>query len=305
VQPKLLVQPENNDILKFLDTQSSKSDNDSNNKIRENIIANMNYIDVDYFSDVIYGAHWSHLKEKFDESMKKICPIYYQYKIKHKAGRKNNYDFEITFLNEKQEKLNNVKLEFKYNASTINETPQFVSPMKPSQYLQNSFEEYYYEKYIVSLFNKFELEIPEKINYLKTIHNNAPTCVKTAQQLYYQGCKQSSKYTGQEKALEFYNDANRVSKECIKVFIENNDLNINDLSEYLLKSQKEKKYLLYKNNSFFIQSSNTDDDFIIESYVKKPEKFRYEAITKSNKKLNILLRWKNGNGIAYPAFQIS
>jgi hypothetical protein len=265
----------------------------------------MNYIDVDYFSDVIYGAYWSYLKEKFDESMKKICPIYYQYKIKHKAGRKNNYDFEITFLNEKQEKLNNVKLEFKYNASTINETPQFVSPMKPSQYLQNSFEEYYYEKYLVSLFNKFELEIPEKINYLKTIHNNAPTCVKTAQQLYYQGCKQSSKYTGQEKALEFYNDANRVSKECIKVFIENNDLNINDLSEYLLKSQKEKKYLLYKNNSFFIQSSNTDDDFIIESYVKKPEKFRYEAITKSNKKLNILLRWKNGNGIAYPAFQIS
>jgi hypothetical protein len=109
----------------------------------------------------------------------------------------------------------------------------------------------------------------------------------------------------QEKALDFYNEANMVSKECIKGFIENNDLNIVNLSEYLLKSQREKIYLLYKNNSFFIQSSNNEDDFIIESYIKNPEKFRYEAITKSNKNLNILLRWKNGNGIAYPAFQIS
>jgi hypothetical protein len=302
---KLLVLPENDDILKFVNTQSSKSDNDSDNKIRENIIANMNYIDNDYFSDVIYGAEWFRLKEKFDESMKKICPTYFQYKIKHKAGRKNNYDFEITFLNEKQQELKKIKLEFKYNASTVDEAPQFVSPMKPSQYLQNSFEEYYYEKYLVSLFNKFELEIPEKSIYLKTIHSDKPACVRSAQQLYYQGAKRSSKYTGQEKALEFYNDANRVSQECINDFIKNNDLNIYGLSEYLLKSQKEKIYLLYKNGSFFIQSSNTNDDFIIESYVKKPEKFIYEAITKSNKKLNILLRWKNGNGIAYPAFQIS
>jgi hypothetical protein len=255
--------------------------------------------------DSIYGEKWFQLKEKFNESMKKICPTYVYYKIKHKAGRKNNYDYEIMFLDEKQEEIKKIKLEFKYNASTVDDTPQFVSPMKPSQYLQNSFEEYYYENYLVTLFNKFELEIPEKSKYLKTIHSNAPPCVISAQQFYYPGCKKSNKYTAQEKAIAFYNEANIASKECIKVFIENNDLNIVKLSDYLLKSQKGKIYLLYKNDSFFIQLSNNEDDFIIESYVKNSEKFRYEAITKSNKKLYILLRWKNGNGVAYPAFQIS
>jgi hypothetical protein len=302
---KLLVLPENEDILKFINTQSSKSDNDSDNKIRENIITNMNYIDDDYFNDDIYGEKWFQLKEKFNESMKIICPTYVHYKIQHKAGRTHNYDYEITFLDEKQQELKKIKLEFKYNASTVDEAPQFVSPMKPSQYLESSFEEYYYENYLGSLFNKFDLEIPEKSIYLKTIHSNTPTCVLSAQQLYYQGSKQSSKYTGDATAVAFYNEANLVSKKCIKEFIENNDLNIDDLSEYLLKSQKEKIYLLYKNNSFFIQSSNNEDDFIIESYVKNPDKFRYEAITKSDRTLNILLRWKNGNGIAYPAFQIS
>jgi hypothetical protein len=302
---KLLVLPEIHDVLKFSVTQSSKSENDSNNKIRENIITCMNYIDSDYFTDAIYGEQWSQLKQMFNEAMKQICDTYFQYKIKHKAGRNNNYDFEVTFLDENQKEINTVKLEFKYNATSVEETPQYVSPMKPSQYLENSFEEYYYEKYLVPLFNKFELPIPEKENYLKTIHSNAPTCVQAAQQLYYQGCKQSSKFTGEEKAIAFYNEAIISSKDCITTFIENNDLDIIKLSEYLSKTQNGKIYLLYRPDSFFIESSNNEQDFIIESYIKNPAKSRYEATTKSNKKINILLRWKNGNGIAYPAFQIS
>jgi hypothetical protein len=57
-----------------------------------------------------------------------------------------------------------------------------------------------------------------------------------------------------------------------------------------------------KNGNFKTQESNSDD-YIIESY--KKEKNRYVAKSKSNKNVRILLRWKNGNSIAYPAFQIS
>jgi hypothetical protein len=196
-------------------------------------------------------------------------------------------------------------VELKFNADKIEDTPQFVSPMKPSQYLQSSYEEYYYDNYLIPLFNKFGLEIPEKINYLKTLHTNKPKCVEEAQLLYYQGCKKSSKYTGSEEAILFYKTANQFARKSISTFIQLNELNKEKLSEYLLESQKDKIYLLYKNNSFFIETASNEDDLKIESYVKNPEKFRYEAITKSNKKNYILLRWKNGNGIAYPAFQIS
>ena len=45
--------------------------------------------------------------------------------------------------------------------------------------------------------------------------------------------------------------------------------------------------------------------FTIASCVKNPAKSRYDCVTQSGKKIRVLLRWKNGNGIAFPAFQIS
>ena len=128
--------------------------------------------------------------------------------------------------------------------------------------------------------------------------------MKQAQLLYYQGCKQSSKYTGSSEAISFYESCNGDSKECIKKFIENSDLDINKLNQYLINSQNNKIYLLYKDGKFNLDTSDIHN-YSILSYLKNPERARYEAITKSGKKINILLRWKNGNGIAYPAFQIS
>lgn len=302
---KLFILPDAEDILHFnIEYENEKSKNDNNNKIREQIICSMPYIDKDYFDHEIYGKHWKNLKLKFEESIKTICPLYFKYKIKHMAGRKNNYDFVIIFYDINLKKIHEAKLEFKYNASCVDEAPQFVSPMKPSQYLSSSFEENYYNNYLINLLNKFELTIPEKDTYLKEIHSNKPKCMEESQILYYQGTTQSSKYTGDKRAIDFYETSKLISKECIKEFITNTDLNIEKLSKYLLDSQNDKIYLLYKNNSFYIQQKN-NDDYIIESYLKNPNNSRYEAVTKSQKKMNILLRWKNGNGIAYPAFQIS
>ena len=301
---QIVILPDTDDIIKFIGNTRSKSENDADNKIRENIIKNMNRIDDEYFQDPNYGGSWRSLKRKFDQSLRSVCTTFSTYVIKHKAGRNNNYDYTVTFLDENRKTLQETKLEFKFNATTIDEAPQFVSPMKPSQYLSASFEEYYYDGFLVHLLQKFGISVPEKTVYLKSIHSNKPSCMTAPQLLYYQGCKQSSKFTGDERAVSFYESANTVSKECIKNFIQNTELDITKLTQYLLESQKEKVYLLYKNDNFHIQTT-CQDDYIIQSYVKNPEKFRYEAVTKSQKKIMILLRWKNGNGIAYPAFQIS
>jgi hypothetical protein len=302
----MIVLPDTTDIIYFVSDSENlgRSSNDHNNKIRENIITYMSYIDDDYFYEPTHGESWRKIKSNFDSKMRLICPNYHSYKIQHKAGRGYNYDYIISFFDESKQKISDEKLEFKYNAYTIDETPQFVSPMKPSQYLSQSFEEYYYDNYLVTLFKKFNLDVPERNIYLKSIHNNKPKCMEAAQLLYYQGCKQSSKYTDNEQAIKFYQSCNDTSRECIKNFINNTDLYIDKLTQYLMNSQDKKNYLLYKNGEFNIQTSN-NDDYIIVNCSKNPEKSRYEAETKTNKKIHILLRWKNGNGIAYPAFQIS
>jgi hypothetical protein len=302
----MIVLPDESDINYFISPaeNTGRSSNDHNNKIRENIIRCMYHIDDEYFSHQQFGTEWFKIKNDFDTKIRIICPNYKSYKIIHKAGRKNNYDYDIYFYNEFGKEIANEKLEFKFNASCIDEAPQFVSPMKPSQYLSQPFEEYYYDYYLVPLLQKFSLQVPERSEYLKSIHGTSPICVKDAQLLYYQGCKQSSKYTGTEQACEFYQSCIDTSKECIEKFIATTDLDIHKLTQYLISTQNTKKYLLYKNGEFNIQTTN-DDDYIIVSYSKNSQKSRYEAVTKTGKKINILLRWKNGNGIAYPAFQIS
>jgi hypothetical protein len=118
------------------------------------------------------------------------------------------------------------------------------------------------------------------------------------------GCEKSSKYTSNPTDIQFYELAKTLSHESITTFIENNELNIGALSEYLLTSQNNKIYMLYSGTKFIVQRPNMDD-YQIVSVTKTPQKNRYECISKTGVKLNVLLRWKNGNGIAFPAFQIS
>jgi hypothetical protein len=176
--------------------------------------------------------------------------------------------------------------------------------MKPSQYLSSSYEEYYYTNYLPTLSTTGNLSIPSKEAYMAQIHTNKPKCIKDFQDLYYQGCEASSKFTNNELHIKFYEQAKQLSNESISSFIEQTSLNIGLLSEYLQASQNGKIYMLYSDGKFTKQSANLAD-YLIVSVVKNPKKFRYECTSANGKKINVLLRWKNGNGIAFPAFQIS
>ena len=96
----------------------------------------------------------------------------------------------------------------------------------------------------------------------------------------------------------------KLSKDSIFNFITQYNIKYDQLSEYLLHTQKDKCYMLYKENKIYFQTIN-QDNYLITEVTKQPKYDRYVAKTKTGKSLKILLRWKNGNGIAYPAFQIS
>lgn len=283
---------------------STKNNNDNNNKIRENIIGAIinGEIPTDFYK---YSYRWKNLQKginnfilelltdkKIDDEITSINCIY-------KGGRSFHYDFTIQI-----NKTIEFNLEFKFNATNINDTPQFVSPMKPSQYLSSSYEEYYYDNYLIKLSNLGNLPMPDRDEYLNTIHSTNPVCVRDYQNKYYNGCKSSSQFSNKEDDIKFYNYAIKISKESIKNFIENTELNIEKLTNYLKGTQQDKIYMLYKNNKFHIEYVDIDNYEIVE-YKKNSSKSTYLAKTKTGKQIKILLRWKNGNGIAYPAFQIS
>jgi hypothetical protein len=285
----------NNVVINYTDIdsfiKSKKIDNDKNNKLRENIIGSIinNKVPDYYYENSI---KWKNMRDEIHEYILKLAENNEIISIEnvscsHKGGRGNHYDF-IIILN----KINKFKVELKFNCSNISDAPQFVSPMKPSQYLSNSYEDYYYDNYLTKLSELYNLEIPDKITYLKEIHSNEPKCMMAYKE----------KYKNEEK---FYIDANKFSKESIYNFIQMSELNIKKLSEYLLLSQSDKFYMMYTDDEKFKFQKINPNNYKIVNYIKNPKLSRYEAITETGIKLKILLRWKNGNGIAFPAFQIS
>ncbi len=282
---------------------SKRSENDKYNKLRENIVGCIinNKIPENYYN---FSPEWLELKNEINNYIKFLArnndiSNINDIKCIHKAGRRHHYDFNLIINN-----TNIFNVEFKFNCESVNDTAQFISPMKPSQYLEDNYEEYYYDNYLVEHLKNNNFPIIPKELYLEKIHQPHPKCTESIQTKYYNGCKHSSKYTSKVDDIEFYNNFNKISKKSISEFITKYNIKKDLLSDYLLETQKNKIYMLYKDGKIYFQTINLDD-YIITNVIKQPEKYRYICETKSNIKLKILLRWKNGNGIAYPAFQIS
>ena len=296
----------NNQLIHYRSIQAftlaSKSQNDANNKMRENIIGaiiNKNVPRTYY----LMNNRWLALKKEVGHYLEKLIANN-QDKIKciHKAGRGHNYDFLLDITGPAGTS-STYPIELKFNTQTIAGAPQYVSPMKPSQYLSNSYEEYYYDTYLSQIAEKAGLPCPPKADYLKQIHGNAPECMLPFQKLYYKGCQGSSQCTHDPNDQLFYKFCNRLARESIKTFLATTELKIADLSAYLQETQKGKIYMLYYQGQLHLQHAPMDD-YVIERVLKTTHN-RYECLSKSGKKMKILLRWKNGNGIAFPAFQIS
>lgn len=283
---------------------SAKNTNDKNNKKRENIIgciiANANTDTMNNYYK--FSQRWNNMKNAVFNYIMDELHIHNRKNITmiHKGGRNYNYDFEI---NSESRKYN---IELKFNIDDIKDAPQFVAPYNPSKYMDGSFEEFYYGNYLTLLTSsRDDLVIPAKDIYLREINSPSPSCMKRYQEIYYNGCKASSRYTGVAEDIAFYKLANKLSSESIIAFIGKTELNIDMLNEYLSSSQKDKIYMLYKNGKFHRQVIDPSKYFIV-SYTKcKKKKNRFVATTQDGKDIKILLRWKNGNGIAFPAFQIS
>jgi hypothetical protein len=270
---------------------SEKSKNDKNNKLREQIVCAIinRSVPLEYFS---CSNRWKRLKQSVDTYVNELVGKHETIHCKLMGGRKNNYDFDL-IINGGEKTF---KIELKFNSEEINDSPQFVSPMKPSQYLSMSYEEYYYDNYLGKLCDNK----PQKDVYLSQIHSTSPKCVAHIQGKY----KRGSKKTGTEEDTKFYMKSKEVSKESIYNFINIADLDVKKLSSYLKASQTGKIYMLYKDGLFY-KDSSSHDDYELVSFVKDATYSRYIATTKSGNQVKILLRWKNGNGIAFPAFQIS
>lgn len=270
-------------IQKFY-TCSPKNKNDNDNKIRECIIDAIlnNKVPQDYYE---YSPTWKNIRKLLLEFINKI----YKSKINSiscisKGGRKYNYDFEFNINNNQI-----YKLEFKHNATKIDDCPQFSSPTHPSKFLDRNFEEFYYDNSLGQISDFAGLPKPDRNIYLKTIHSYDVECMKDYKEKF-------------DSDPAFKKFCGKIDEEAISKFINDSNLNIEALSEYLIDSQKNKIYMCYKDGCFY-QDTMDESNFIIDSVIKKTKRC-FICKTQNGRKLEVRLRFKNGLGLQFPAFQI-
>ena len=261
------------DSINIFYTISTKGDNDSSNKQREKIIADVinGKIPVEYLDD----RRWANFVTSLLQALGNPTTC------EQKAGRGHHHDMVID---------GRQKVELKFNAESPSDAPQFVSPGRPSKYLRGMpYEEAHYDKVIPQLSQKLGIDPPPKEEYLKKVHNCNPECMKEFKQAY-------------KNNKEFQTFAKQTTKTHLAAYVKNTELDLPALSEYLLKTQDGKLYLLYKNGDFRTEVIHPDNYKLTKCIAVTHNTYIVE--TAAGTQLAILLRWKNGNGIAYPAFQI-
>jgi len=179
-----------NDIDVFYEI-STRDMNDTINKLRENILLNLQNINKNsiYLLDEIYSSKWIQLKEQWTLTLNElgITCKYDDIKVYGMGGRGNHTDYIVTYLKDGEVVLKK-NVEFKFNASSLNKLPQILQVFEGSLKFPKSYAEYYYENYLEEYLsidtNLLDIEIPSKEEYLKYVKGTKYECQEIFKRMY-------------------------------------------------------------------------------------------------------------------------
>ena len=287
------------DIVIF-SAKASRANNDAINKLRERILLRALNSPTEFIADLVHGAAWKTLSDKFNIYLKKLCAEpYASVTMALKAGRGYHYDADITYRNASGEIVTTQKLEFKYGASTIGKLPQFLSlqACNPVVITGTTYDCYYYthfiDKYIAADAGITVLK-PERAEYLALVKNTNEGC---------------HPFFTQIKSRENTNKAakNKVVNDSIAAYLEAHvgNIDIIALTTKFRETQLGKHYALWSGDAFHY-------DYISNAELTGLE---FDSISKAGNtvvlragtlcKYKLLLRWRNHKGILNPAWQIA
>ena len=301
----MLNEPSN--IVYFYE-KNKKCDNDKCNKYREKVIAQIlnNPLYFQVFKDTKYYKQFICLDKNLKREISKHCDSKYDsFKVKIKAGRSFNYDFDLIFMYKTKE-IKTIKIEFKYGVTTITNYPEIYSRYVKNfpMFINKNYIEFFYDK-LDEFIEQFPEDISKQLqeykpqtleNYLKII-NDAKHKNKFQDIIY-----KYSKANPKKKNIPF----RRFVNQSISDFLQ--DINIEDINfefikDNISKKQNGKIFLLCKECFFTTQ-------IIDNLIVMKKEKRIINGntlvfnCTEPGYQLKWLLRWKNHHGCAGPAWQV-
>lgn len=282
--------------------------NDAKNKKREILLADLyaGVVDPAFFKHETFGPRWTLVKERLHAAIDRIVAARalvgpFSISLLRMGGRGKNYDYQLDIHHSTG--LETVFVEFKFGTKTIKHLPQYLNLSAIKLLTAPCYALYFYTHCFQQLLNMFEdlkdAAISE-CDYLKHVHNNTTknTLLLSIHEKYLAARKSSDKAT--EKAMK------ELASQSIRQFLELHAtaLDLAALNEEIKRSQKNKVFLLFD-----------DDEFYLDEF--KPSELEITAIlgVRNGNVIDVqsaepgtthalLLRWKNSFCGLFPAWQI-
>jgi hypothetical protein len=282
-------------------TGKGRETNDKANKCRERVIEQLVLPET--------GEAWNHLVEKHPDYIKlrisfwKAIGAMYQgpfdnVSLVHRGTRRHTYDYEIELYSEGALVFSCKKLEFKFNARTIDHCPQYLT-VDATRYVHGTtYAEHFYDRYIqrvCCLSETLQPRLPDRATYLSKVHTTNYECHPFFKELYR--VVKSDKRN--EKTLS------KLAKESISSYLNSECcFKLDDMVQEIQK-QASKLFLLWdtKKSEFILDKFSSEELSITGLQgVKLANSLVLSTACKSEH--HALLRWKNNNCILLPAWQI-
>jgi len=281
----------NKDDYSLFNKPKGRGNNDKNNKQREIIIYAL-------VNDIIpqgwYETNeWQELKEELFAYIGKYCYSEYDsIKCIFKGGRSFNYDFDFEFTVSGKKVVKHI--EFKYGCSKVTGCPQFLSL---SSNFNTNYSEYFYDTCIQDISTLYEVDKPEKGEYLKNV----------TQTNYSKLDWFNTIYTNEKGKIK---EKKKIVDKSINDYLVDNArrMNIEELNAKFYKTQNGKQYMCFKDGLFHVDA--IDNEEIVATGIKELKSGRNKLKntvvlkTNTNSTIHMLLRWRNHAGVLNPAWQI-
>jgi len=286
------------DIETFF-SKSTRNDNDSTNKIRENVLKLICDPPKEYLDNEEFGKYWRLVQEEWNDALKKIAeetaiPTYTSTKIKMRGGRGFNYDADVMYYNGST-LVANRKIEFKNGGSCIGDQPQFLSLQAKIGLFAETYDNFWYENYLdkyIACDSSITEPKPSLAVYLKNVTSTKYTITPFFAQL-------------KARELFFQKEKNAVVNASITDYLTKHGktLDIKSFSEKVKATQTEKIYLLWCDGKFC--SDKLSDEEMTNMKYHSIKNGNVLEVKAGNTIYGLLLRWRNHKGILNPAWQIS
>jgi len=314
------------DIAAFSTVGAGRQDNDRLNATRERILAASQHVPPAFFEDAARGPSWKEVLTQWDRCLASCCTpgVPYTYaNITWMGGRKNKYDFGITYMDADGTPVGSAALEYKHNAKSLYALPQFLSiPAKPGVFLTNldqpestqGYAEFFYDRFLpryMACDPDIGVGVPERSVYLQHVYKSDEACHPFFAALRSrEGVAKTAKAAVVHQSIAVYLAGITADGAEDSPWVEQARFDVPAFVARIRETQKDKHFALWspRGGGFTVEHLNMTDavwssavfggvkggNTVIVDLPADPERRAFHA----------LLRWRNHLGILNPAWQI-